>query len=356
MQQVLNPSGLGGVSAEYRALEHSKLTQEFDFVPLILQNPHRGLSIKDIKFYYQKIKECNPDIVQVRGAAIDGLNAEIAVKLVGKPKLLLCVHGMYSDLVYINAIKRFIHKNCIERIAFALSDGISCVYKGAENRKIFKKYSNKMLGYVYNRMPDYGSIDLLQVKRTFREKFLIPQDAIVGVYCGRVTKEKGLTYLLDAFKKMKSYWDNNLFFIIVGAGDYLNEFKKECEKDLTLFNRIVFTGELKDVVIPLASSDFFIQPSLHENHSIALLESMAMKLPTIATDVGGNPEIISDGITGIIIEPANSKMLMDAILSMCDNSKRANFKKNIENYDFSKFSDDRIDESLKKVYEEILNK
>lgn len=63
LHQVLDPSGVGGVSAEFRALKRSRLSEKYDFDAMILKNFHSGVNFHDIKFYYKRIKEIKPDIV-----------------------------------------------------------------------------------------------------------------------------------------------------------------------------------------------------------------------------------------------------------------------------------------------------
>ena len=57
MQQALDPTGYGGVSVEFRALKHSMLAGKYTFVPLILREFHRGISISDILFYFREIRK-----------------------------------------------------------------------------------------------------------------------------------------------------------------------------------------------------------------------------------------------------------------------------------------------------------
>ena len=109
-QQVLNPNGGGGVSAEYRALIQSELSQKYEFIPIVLNGSKPGVNLHDIKYYYTELKKTEPDIVHIRGAAVDGLTAIIAAKLRGKGRILVTVHGMYSDMVYINPVKKFVAK------------------------------------------------------------------------------------------------------------------------------------------------------------------------------------------------------------------------------------------------------
>ena len=353
MQQVLNPSSYGGVSTEFRALEKSQLNDEFEFIPLILKDFHAGLNLKDIMFYYRQIKREKPEIVQIRGAAIDGLNAEIAAKMVRGTKILLCVHGMYSDFVYYNPIKHFIARYIIEPLSFTLADGISCVYKECSQRENFKHFQKKIVPFVYNRLPSFKE-NIKSGRQACRANYEIPSEAIVGIFCGRITKEKGLTYLLRAFHLMKESWKDCLHFLIVGEGSYLQEFKEAVNRYSVLREHVHFTGGQRNVSDILASADFFVLPSLHENHSIALLEAVAMELPCIVTDVGGNKEIIKDRKFGLVIEPYNAHQLEAAITKMCDKQQRDEFVNNIRESKFEEFSNATVDAQLKSAYVKTL--
>lgn len=351
LHQVLDPSGSGGVSAEYRALSHSSLTEKYDFIPMILKDFHSGISLKDISFYRRKIKEASPDIIHIRGAAVDGLNAVIAAKLARKGKILVTVHGMYSDLVYIGRLKRFISNQIVERMIFGMADGISCVCKAAEQRPYFDRYRRKMLPFVYNRMPKYSAEKKDIYRREIRESYGIPDKALTALYVGRVTREKGLDYLVKALKLASGSLPNDFTLMIVGDGNYLEQLKNEF-KDINI--NVIFTGDRRDVEKFYFAADFFIQPSLHENHSIALLESYAAMLPAVATDCGGNPEIIEDSVTGILVPIANAEELMKAIVKMCDVEALKTFRENIKSTDYEQFSDQAVDAALDRVYTKII--
>lgn len=344
LQQVLDPSGSGGVSAEYRALQNSGLINEYDFVPMVLLKPGKGINFKDIKFYYKTIKAEKPDIVHIRGAAPDGLNAVIAAKLAGKCKILVTVHGMYSDLVYISRAKKWISKNIIERLTFCLSDGISCVCKNANDRRVFDKYRFKMLPYVYNRMPDYSVLNSAGLRRKTRQELKIDENTVVGIYVGRVTREKGMTFLKTAIEGLKC----DFKMLIVGDGEYLSEFKG------TKSENVIFLGNQTDVFRYLFAADFFVSPSLHENHSIALLEAAAASLPIIATNVGGNSEIVKDGTNGLLIEAGNSDLLAEAINKIALNKGlRESLSQKADCEVYSSFKSENIDKQLNSVYKQI---
>lgn len=355
-QQVLAPRSKGGVSSEFKALERSKLSVKYKFIPLILSEGHRGINLNDILFYYREIKKEKPDIVHVRGASVDGLNAEIAAKLVGNVRVLLCVHGMYSDFVYYSSVKKWIARHIVEPFCFRLADGISCVYKECENRTNFKKYKKKIVSFVYNRIPDFSPEKYKNERDAIRNQYNIQENDVVGIFCGRVSKEKGLDFFVQALLSLNSQITEDMHFFIVGEGDYLSEFQKIVDSNLRLTGLVHFLGVRDDVQPLLAASDYFILPSLHENHSIALLEAMAMNLPSIVTDVGGNKETVNYGKLGIIIPPYDSMAIRNAIIQLKDKGLRETYKKRIKDYSFAEFKDEAVDIRLDAAYQEILKR
>ena len=78
-------------------------------------------------------------------------------------------------------------------------------------------------------------------------------------------------------------------------------------------DRVIFTGLRSDVPALLSSVDVSVMPSLNEALSNVLLESMAAGAPTVATRVGGTPEALVDGVTGLLVPPADSAALAGAI-------------------------------------------
>lgn len=85
-----------------------------------------------------------------------------------------------------------------------------------------------------------------------------------------------------------------------------------------LNNRLIFTGERSDVPAVLQESTLSVLPSLSESFSNSLLESMAAGLPVVATNVGGNPEIVQDGETGLLVPPRDPAAMADAIIRVLE--------------------------------------
>lgn len=355
VQQYVQTAGKGGLKTEYDALSNREiLTESYEFIPVVLNNCHCGISLKDISFYRREIRRAEPDIIHIRGAGVESLNAVIGAKLSGKGKILVTVHGMFSDLVYYSPIKRWVCRHIIEPLIFGLADGISCVCEKASQRSVFKRYKKKMLPFVYNRMPKYPECSA-EEKRSLRTELGLPGDAKIGVYVGRVTKEKGFSYLVDALKQLDENWPSELCLLIVGDGEYLQEMQAECAA-LRHAERVLFVGQQDNVQKYLNASDFFVSPSLHENLSISILEACAAKLPCLVTDVGGNCEIIENEKNGLVIAPASADMIADGLHKMCNDEYRSEILRCAEQVDYSKFSDEQVDRQLKQVYDQLLKR
>ncbi|WP_418883088.1 glycosyltransferase, partial [Waltera sp.] len=259
VQQYVNAANNGGLKTEYEALNNRKnLLDEYEFIPVVLNNCHCGLSLSDIRFYRRAIGKADPDIVHIRGAGMESLNAVLGAKLSGSGKILVTVHGMFSDLVYYSPIKRWVCRYVVEPMIFGLSDGISCVYERAAQRDVFRRYRKKMLPFVYNRMPQYPDCSA-EEKRALRKELNLPENARIGIYVGRVTKEKGLSYLVDALKQVDACWPPELCLLIVGNGDYLQEMQSECAA-LQHAKRVIFAWQQEQIQKYLNASDFFLSP------------------------------------------------------------------------------------------------
>jgi len=106
-------------------------------------------------------------------------------------------------------------------------------------------------------------------------------------------------------------------FVLIGDGKKRPEFESKVS-ELGLQRNFLFLGSRQNVSEILACCDIAVLPSQAEGFSNALLEYMATGLPTIATDVGGNPEVIEDGLNGLLVKPDDPAALANAILSLLE--------------------------------------
>lgn len=164
------------------------------------------------------------------------------------------------------------------------------------------------------------------------------------LFVGRVSPEKGVHVLLEAFQHViEKYPDTELeivgpqgippFGSIVGLSDerrikelarfYSMSYRSYLQDSLCsgLSSQVFFTGSVPHLDLPeyYRQADILINPSLYEAFGMTLVESMACQLPVIATRVGGMVEIVEDGKSGLLVEPDNASDLARAILNLLSN-------------------------------------
>ncbi|MFX0197458.1 MAG: glycosyltransferase [Candidatus Hodarchaeota archaeon] len=144
-----------------------------------------------------------------------------------------------------------------------------------------------------------------------RELGICPSDKVVG-FVGRLAPVKDLRMLLSAAVEVLGELPNTRF-LIVGDGP-LRESLKVFARNLGIASNTLFLGNRRDVSKLLLSLDICVVPSLWENCSNTILESMAMGRPVIAFTVGGNPEIIANGVTRFLVKFRSVTDLAESII------------------------------------------
>lgn len=176
----------------------------------------------------------------------------------------------------------------------------------------------------------YNGIDLSHFKRGIdgekvRSTFKIGKNTKLIGTIGHFAPLKGYEELIGAMVEVirEGY---NIKLALVGDAIYpnSNNYKRKLLSLINcagLRNRIIFTGYRENIPELLASFDIFVLPSRAEGFGRVNLEAMAMGKPVISTHVGGIPEVVLDGITGILVTPRNSKALAHAIIRLLDDSE-----------------------------------
>jgi glycosyltransferase involved in cell wall biosynthesis len=158
---------------------------------------------------------------------------------------------------------------------------------------------------------DLALIDNVSITRKeARLRLGIQGNEIVFGTVGRLTKTKGQIYLLDAYAKISNEIPHSRL-VIVGKGPLSKELNKQAD-DLGISSQVLFTGYRTDVRELLKGFDVFVLPSIAEGLSIALLEAMASRLPVIASNVGGIPEVV-DCNSGFLFPSKNSNAIAEAM-------------------------------------------
>jgi glycosyltransferase involved in cell wall biosynthesis len=150
-------------------------------------------------------------------------------------------------------------------------------------------------------------------RESVRKELGLDPDAWIWITVGRLTKQKGLDLLIDAFSKAGERVSGPIFLLIVGGGEdgpileaQVTQRKREGE--------VVFLGERNDVADLLAASDAFVLSSRWEGGPLVVLEAMAAALPVVATRVGDVDQMVVDGVTGLVVDPGSIQELSEAMI------------------------------------------
>ena len=165
---------------------------------------------------------------------------------------------------------------------------------------------------------------LIQAYYFYREQSNI-HSPIRLLYVGRLSREKGLITLVEAVSLLVARGvDIKLF--LVGKGDLEEYLKTRC-KSLHITNNVEFLGQVPHGT-PLfeiyRQADIFVLPSFTEGLPSVLLEAMANSVPVIATAVGGIPEVVRDGETGILVPPQDAEAISEAVIRLIESTDLRN--------------------------------
>lgn len=140
-----------------------------------------------------------------------------------------------------------------------------------------------------------------------------PNDLAIGMLA-RFHEQKGHRHIIDAAKIiLRKMPDTKV--VLVGEGQLLPSMQARARR-LGIAGSVIFPGIRRDVPEILGLLDLFVLPSLWEGLPISILEAMAARLPVVATRVGGVPEVVLDGVTGLLVPPRDPQALAGAIVRL----------------------------------------
>lgn len=176
----------------------------------------------------------------------------------------------------------------------------------------------------------------------------------------RLVDKNGVGYLIDAFKILTT--DHRLStidyrLVIIGDGPLMNSLRSKVE-GLKLGDQVKFVGEISNEELPkyLEQADVFVRPSLSEGLGTAFLEAMAAGIPVIGTPVGGIPDFLKNGETGLFCKVGDPEDIADKIrVVLTDDNLRNKLVLNGHKLVEEKYSWDRIAQEFNKLYETIRN-
>ena len=190
---------------------------------------------------------------------------------------------------------------------------------------------------------------IAEVKKIHR---IEPDEKVVGAI-GRLVAFKGFSVLLEAAALLK---DKRRRFkvMIVGRGPENENLERQIAT-LGIKEVVIMPGFVPDIAPYFALSDVFVVPSIREPFGLIVLQAMAAGCPVIGANAGGIPEIIYDGVTGILVPPKDASALADAIDKLLDDANQRQRLADAAKQDLRKrFSIEMMVEKTQQLYEKCL--
>jgi glycosyltransferase involved in cell wall biosynthesis len=161
-----------------------------------------------------------------------------------------------------------------------------------------------------------------EIRLAKRKELGLSPHSIVAVTVAVLREPKGIQFMLQAMAQLRET-NPNLQYLIVGDGEH-GPTLKEMARSLGLENQVVFAGQRKDIHEILPVCDFFVLPTLTEALPTVLMEAMAAQKAIIASNVGGVPEMIQDGVNGRLLPPGDVPALVTACAQLAGDSAMRN--------------------------------
>ena len=265
--------------------------------------------------------------VIVAQSPYEGAVADIARALAartGGPRAALVVesHGDFEKYLFLRRTVRFagLHRAVMQaaaRLALSRADAIRAVSEATLRQ--LRRYAPVTSSFVFPAWTDLEVFARAGGRQTAAEARYI-------LYCGLVTYAKGTHHLIAAFARIaRDFPDVRL--VVVGEWDnpeYEGALKRIAET-AGLAGRIAFTGRLpqEEVAAWMAGAQAFVLASHSEGMPRVLLEAMAAGAPVIASNVGGVPELVEDGVSGFLVPPGDEALLSNRMRWVLEHAKEA---------------------------------
>lgn len=229
--------------------------------------------------------------------------------------------------------------------SFAISEGLyeeknSCViWNGSASGVNLRKFN-------FDARKDW--------RQEIRKKFQIDDDMVAFAFAGRLTADKGVNQLLEAFLKLAAEY-KCVKLLIMGDVDNEKSLNVELLNKAKNHPNILFTGRVNELEKYYAAADVFVAPSYREGFGLVVIEAEAMGLPAIISNVPGQIDAIVENETGISCEVRNADSLHDAMERMYqDSNLRIMMSQAAEKFVKDKFDQSILFDYLKRHRDEMI--
>jgi len=303
--------------------------------------------IRAIYKLFQLLKKEDVDVLCIESSPLTLFWGFICAKLLGISGVVTFVHNMKRPGFWTGVKTDIINRIVLPRLA---SIGVASQAKLESLLKEYKLDKSKLV-LIQNGI-DISKFDQDKNKNELYRAIGIYEDEKIIGMVGRLVYEKAYDVFLKSAREIAAVIPESKF-LIIGEGKERQNLERLAD-NLGIKGRVIFLGERNDISELVNLFNVAVLSSRMESFPIALLEYMACSKPIIATDVGGNSEIIKDGETGVLVSPEDHSALAGAIIKLLNNEDMARkigqtARKTLEN----KFSLGYMTEKIQKFFMDI---
>lgn len=313
-------AGLGGGEFEHGVCAARGYNQQLPHLQKIQQQifvaGRNELKFQLLLFRLARImREFRPHIVHSRNwGAIEAIPA---ARLAGVPVAIHSEHGYIPD----TASGLPLRQRVIRRGAYAMADAIFCVSEELRNFHARQAWlAPKQIAVLHNGVDTARYSPQPELRRSARERLQISPSSFVLGIVSRLVPIKDHATLFRAAERLAA--DKiDVRVVVAGTGPERERLDALVNASPALAGRIAFVGASENVPEILNALDVFVLPSLSEGMSNTILEAMSCGLPVAATRVGGNPELVLEGRTGLLFAPGDAAQLATQLALLAANEE-----------------------------------
>jgi glycosyltransferase involved in cell wall biosynthesis len=272
---------------------------------LVIDEPDDAIAVGALSAHLASVR---PDVIHnhMYRAELVGARSAIALGKAGhrRPYVVSTVHS--------SRVRAAEDREQLRRLTPHI-DQLIAVSRSIERKIVDEGRNTTAVRMIYNGV-DLERYDHQEPCCTLAEEYgMEPGSQIVGVVA-RLEPEKGHPTLLEAWPAVLRKVPD-AYLLIVGEGARREALEQQV-RALRIAHRVVFTGRRDDVPAVTAALDVAVLPSYREAQGLTILEAMALSRPVVASNVGGIPEMIEDGVTGLLVPPNDPPALATAIVRL----------------------------------------
>jgi glycosyltransferase involved in cell wall biosynthesis len=213
----------------------------------------------------------------------------------------------------------------LERFCAAPADSVICISQAVNDyfaERWPEQLKSKLVTIHYGLEPIEETAGLPAEARTLRQNWGVADDEILFGIAARFVEQKSIDTLLRAFAQLLRMTTAPVRLAVVGRGP-LEEKLRALANELGIQHKMVWGGFRTDIPVVMRAFDVFALSSIYEGFGLVLLEAMEASRPIVASRVSAIPEVVEDGVTGLLVPPENPSLLAQAMHRLLDDNWRA---------------------------------